>query len=116
MPRKRQPSLVIGPDWYVNEWLATLKMSQADLGRATGWGKARVSEICSGKTNYYREIVNEIARAMNIHPFELLLHPDDAMAIRRLSQDAVHIAADRRAVFNPPEPETSRLEPKRKTG
>ncbi|HEV2079416.1 MAG TPA: hypothetical protein VGR19_05915, partial [Allosphingosinicella sp.] len=33
---------------------------------------------------YYREILNPIADALHLQPYELLMHPEDAMAIRNM--------------------------------
>ena len=72
-------------DWYLADWLKTLKTSQADLVRATDYPKAKVSDLVTGKQRYNRDILNDIAKALNIYPFELLMHPDDAMAQRRMA-------------------------------
>jgi transcriptional regulator with XRE-family HTH domain len=94
VPKPKAPAGgFIQDDWYLVDWMNTLKMRQADLMRATGMPKATVSAIVKGNTNYYREIVNKIADALNIKPYELLLHPDDAMAIRRLRSSAMQIAS-----------------------
>jgi hypothetical protein len=37
-----------------------------------------------GKQRYNRDILNDVAKALNIYPFELLMHPSDAMAQRRM--------------------------------
>lgn len=99
MPRKKVSTNVIGPDWFLSEWMATLKLKPVDLIRETGWGKATVSDIVNGRTDYYRAIVNELARVLRVEPFELLMHPDDAFALRRLRQDALRIAADQRSAW-----------------
>ena len=85
----------LSPDWFLQEWMATLKISQADIARETGWGKSKISELFSGKRFYLRQHVNELSRALKIQPFELLMHPDDAMAIRRLRDAALTIVSDR---------------------
>jgi transcriptional regulator with XRE-family HTH domain len=81
-------------DWYLKEWLAATTTSQAELVRRTDYPKAKVSDLVTGKQRYNRDILNDIAAALNIHPFELLLHPSDAMAqrrIRKLAEQMVHI-------------------------
>ena len=115
MPRKRNPSPPSGADWYLSEWMNTLHVNQATLGRETGWSKATVHDIYHGITGYYRKIVNEAALALNIHPFELLMPPAEAMALRRLRDSALTIAAEERVVFTPAEAPGTRLLP-RKTG
>jgi transcriptional regulator with XRE-family HTH domain len=73
-------------DWYLNEWLKTLEKSQADLCRLTDYPKAKVSDLANGKQRYNRDILNDIAAALNIAPHELLMHPADAFAMRRMKR------------------------------
>lgn len=85
-------------DWHLTDWMASTEMTQADLCRATGYPKAKMSELATGVSRYNRDVVNTLSRALNIRPYELLMHPDDANAIRRLRETALKIAAD-----NPPD-------------
>lgn len=64
--------------------MAATGMKQADLIEKTGWPKSRMSEIVNGKTEYYREIVNTLAAALNIRPWELLMTPEEANHLKRL--------------------------------
>lgn len=80
-------------DIYLSAWLKTLGKKQADVARDLEWNKAKVSLIASGKQQYMRDDVNELAVYLHLEPYELLMHPEDAMAIRRLRQDAIRIAA-----------------------
>jgi hypothetical protein len=88
-------------DWYLGDWLRTMRLSQARLDALTGWGKRKTSELVSGKQRYNRDVLNEAAAVINVAPFELLLHPDDAMAIRRMRASALQIAADQHYDFIP---------------
>lgn len=81
-------------DWFLKEWLATLGKKQADVVRDLDWNKAKVSLTASGKQPYTRDEVNEIAEYLAIKPYELLMHPDDAMRLRRLKADAIQLAHD----------------------
>lgn len=81
-------------DWYLKEWLAVLDKKQADIVRDLDWNKARVSLMISGKQQYTRDAVNELSNYLHIRPFELLMHPDEAMRLRRLKEDAIRIAHD----------------------
>ncbi len=84
-------------DWFLKEWLATTGISQADLDRLTEWGKRKTSELVSCKQRYNREVVNEAAAILHVAPYELLMHPDDAMAIRQMrgaAQKFISIAHD----------------------
>ena len=78
-------------DWYLKEWLRTLHKKQADIVRDLDWNKARVSLMIRGEQPYTREAINELATYLNLHPYELLMHPDEAMALRRLRQEAVRV-------------------------
>jgi hypothetical protein len=81
-------------DWFLKEWLRYYGKKQADMVRELDWNKAKVSLTASGKQPYDREAVNEASAYLNLHPYELLMHPDDAMALRRLRQDAAQITAN----------------------
>ena len=80
-----------GHDWYLKEWLATLGKKQADIVRDLDWNKARVSLMLRGKQPYDRDSLNELAIYLHLQPHELLMHPEDAMALRRLRHDAERI-------------------------
>lgn len=88
----------MGPrhDWYLKEWLRQVGKKQADVVRDLDWNKARVSLMMRGIQPYERDSVNEIADYLNIRPFELLMHPDDAMAIRRLRAEMLRLAHETR--------------------
>jgi transcriptional regulator with XRE-family HTH domain len=81
-------------DWYLKEWLKATNTTQAELVRRTDYPKAKVSDLVTGKQRYNRDILNDVAAALNVHPFELLMHPSDAMAqrrIRKLAEEMVQI-------------------------
>jgi hypothetical protein len=78
-------------DWYVKEWLAYYGKKQSDVVKDLDWNKAKISLTASGKQPYDRDDVNEIATWLNLEPFELLLPPDRAMAIRQYRASAEQI-------------------------
>ena len=87
VPRKKDP--VTGPpsnDWFLPQWMRTLKVTQAVLADRAGWSKATMNDIYHGRTSYYRQILNEAAAALHLQPWELLMHPQDAMTIRQLTR------------------------------
>lgn len=94
-------------DWFLNDWLDSLNMSPAELMRAAGWSKRKISELTTGRMRYNRDVVNEAAAAMNIRPHELLMHPADAMAIRSFDS-AVRLAAERRSEYKSEQPSDRR--------
>jgi transcriptional regulator with XRE-family HTH domain len=91
-----------GPvNWYLREWMAACGLdgrgSQAKMMEMTGWSKATMSQLFNGTQDYSPKVVNDAARALNAEPWELLMHPDQAMALRRLqtsASDVVRIAHD----------------------
>jgi transcriptional regulator with XRE-family HTH domain len=90
-------------DWYLAAWMKALDVTQADLCRETGFPKAKMSELVNGVSRYNRDVVNTLAKALHIRPHELLMHPDDAFAIRRMRESAIRIAADNGPASPPPE-------------
>jgi len=84
MPKKTTPARMIGPDWFLVEWMQSKDISQAELARRCAWSKATMNDIVHGRTEYYRAILNQIARALDMHPWELLMSPEEANQIKRL--------------------------------
>lgn len=78
-------------DWFLKEWLGVLGKKQADIVKDLDWNKAKVSLMVNLKQAYTREEVNELAAYLSISPHELLMHPEDAMALRQLRASARQI-------------------------
>lgn len=78
-------------DWYLREWLAALGKRQADIVRDLDWNKSRVSLMLHGTQPYTRDAINEIAAYLNIREYELLMPPEQAMALRQLEASARQI-------------------------
>lgn len=49
----------------------------------TGWSKATMSQLYNGKQDYSPAVVNAAAAALKAEPYELLMPPERAFAIRR---------------------------------
>lgn len=79
-------------DWFLKEWLRSSHKKQADLVKDLDWNKAKASLMARGLQPYTRDEVNEVADYLNIRPYELLMHPDDAHALRRLRADMIRLA------------------------
>lgn len=78
MPRKSsrsQPSRPASPDWYLPEWMRTLNVKQSQLAKLCDWNTSTMHGIYHGRTEYYREIVNLIAKQLKIEPCELMMPP-----------------------------------------
>ncbi len=82
-----------GPvNWFLKEWMDAHGVRQTDMQKLAGWSKATASQLYNGKQDYSPKVVNEAALALQVRPYELLMHPDDAMALRRLRATALTIA------------------------
>ncbi len=86
-------------DWHLKDWLKALAVKQSKLLELTDWDKRKTSELVNGKQRYNRDIINEAAWALNLQPYELLMHPADAMEIRNL-RNSISLAAERRAIYH----------------
>ncbi len=89
-------------DWYLPQWLAATGKRQADLVRDLDLNKALVSLLCSGKQQYTRDRVNEIAGYLNIQPYELLMHPSEAADMKQMRKTALAIARRNSQDQDPP--------------
>lgn len=87
-------------DWYLRQWLASTGTTQAALARRTGWDRRKTSFLVNGHQEYRRQDVNDAALALNCEPFEILMHPSDAMAMRQVRR-AIALVADREESYAP---------------
>ena len=79
--------------WYFQEWATLAGKIQADVDRELGWPRAKASALWNGKQRYTQDSVDEVATWLKIEPYELLMHPDDAMQLRQIREAAKFIAA-----------------------
>lgn len=68
--------------------------TQTAMREKTGWSKASMSQLYSGKQDFNSKILREAADALGIEAHELLMAPERAMAARRLRAAAVEIVHD----------------------
>ena len=80
-----------GASWFIKEWMDYYQVKQSKMIEMTGWSKASASQIYNGIQDYSPRIVQEAADALNLENYELLMHPDKAMALRRLQASAEQI-------------------------
>jgi hypothetical protein len=93
-------------DRFLREWLVHFGKRQASLVKELGRDKARASFVWNGRQPYRRALVNEVARWLGIRLFELLMPPREALAMRRLRDTALAIAAEEEGVeFDHSDPE-----------
>jgi transcriptional regulator with XRE-family HTH domain len=91
MARRGVPKQI---NWYLREWMDTLKVSQAEMIRRTGWSKATTSQLYNNKQDYNPNLVNVAATALHLETFELLMRPERAMALRRQREAAIQLVRD----------------------
>lgn len=85
--------------WHLAAWMDTLRTSQTDMMDRAGWSKTTASLLYNCRQDLSSKLIKEAAFALNIEPFELFMLPDQAMALRRLRDDAIRIAADKRTIW-----------------
>jgi len=78
-------------DWYFKQWLEHLSVKQADIVKDLDWNKSKASLMFNEKQRYHRDDVNQVADYLHIEPFELLLPPERAMALRQYRASAEKI-------------------------
>lgn len=114
MARKKLPADYVGPDWYLIEWMRYYGKSQSFMAKAIGVSESTMSDICNGRTSYYRALVNDLASALNVQPYELLMPPDKAHRFRGYDNAVLSVAAERHIEFGAFEAEDE--EPARRRG
>lgn len=95
---KRRGIPKVEPVWYLREWMAATghgaRGGQTWLMNQTGWSRATTSQLMNGEQDLDSRYIEEAAKALNIEKHELLMHPEDAMALRQmrqLAQQIVHV-------------------------
>lgn len=97
MPRKRSSApKELSHRWYLAEWATHHGKKQADAQRELGWAKSTASELWNGQQRYTQHLVDEVARWFGIQPYEVLLPPEEAIALRNIRQSAEVIAYESR--------------------
>lgn len=79
-------------NWYLREWMDMLGVRQRDMIERCDWSKATASQLYSGVQDYSPRLVNEAALALNLAPYELLMKPSEALALRKLRAAGKEIA------------------------
>lgn len=85
-PTKRTstPTANLGHRWYFAEHAEAQGKSQADVERALGWPRGKVSALWNCKQRYNQEAVDQLATWLDLEPYELLMSPEEARAIKQL--------------------------------
>ncbi|WGM45260.1 hypothetical protein KOAAANKH_00121 [Brevundimonas sp. NIBR10] len=71
-------------DWFLQEWFATAGLRQADLVNKLGYQKGTAFKLWHGVQPYRRDNVDDVVGLLHIAPYELFMHPEEAMRIRRM--------------------------------
>jgi len=90
--RKSKPPRQLSHHWYLAEWAERLGVRQKDAVEKLGWSKAQASDLFTGKQRYTADLVDEVSIWLRLQPYELLMAPDDALAIREIHKSASRIA------------------------
>lgn len=95
MARRGSPKSKYG--WFLREWMAAMGLdgrgAQAEMMRRTGWSKATMSQLYNGVQDYNPIVLEEAAEALHARNYDLLMHPDEAMALRQFRLSARVIAS-----------------------
>ncbi|HEY1071483.1 MAG TPA: helix-turn-helix transcriptional regulator [Brevundimonas sp.] len=83
-----------GPDWYLHEWFATAGLKQHDLVTKLDYPKNTANRLWHGLQPFRRDHIQAISELLNIRPHELLMHPEEAMRIRRLEAAVREVAKE----------------------
>ncbi len=89
--RKSKPPRLLSHQWFLAEWAERLQVRQKDAVEKLGWSKAQASDLFTGKQRYTQDLVDEVAAWLQLSPYELLMHPDDAHAIRAMRNSAARL-------------------------
>jgi len=97
--------------WYLREWFGTAELRQNDLVTKLDLPKNTAHRLWHGLQPYRRDYVDQISALLNIRPYELLMPPEEAMALRRLRSAIAEVA-----VPQEPQPIAAAPDDARKTG
>lgn len=77
-------------DWYLKEWLAAKgeEATIAWLERETGWTHRIASQLVNRQLRWNRDHLALAAKVLQIEPWKLLMHPQDANHIHKLLVEA----------------------------
>ena len=79
-------------DWYLQEWFTTLGLIQRDLVTKLDYPPATANALWHGVQRYRRDHIQDVSALLQIQPYELLMAPEEAMALRRLRSAIAEVA------------------------
>lgn len=80
-------------DWHLRAWLSHFGKNQTSLVTEAGFNKSTANFLWHGRQPYRRDYVNRIAAWLGLRPYELLMHPSEALAIRGYREAARMVIA-----------------------
>lgn len=95
------PPSALGHRWYFAEWASHRGKKQADAQRELGWSRSTASGLWNGTQRYTQERVDEASVWLGVAPYELLMPPEEAVALRGLRDSAYAIAAEQKRALTP---------------
>jgi transcriptional regulator with XRE-family HTH domain len=78
-------------DWFLVDWMTLHDKVQTSLVNELGLSKNTANKLWHGTQPYKRELINQVADWLDIEPYELLLPPSEALAIRDMRESAEKI-------------------------
>lgn len=93
--------------WHLRDWFAATDLKQRDLITKLDYASGTAFKLWHGFQAPTALQIQQVAELLNIEPFELLMHPEEAMRMRRLKQTIAEVAAAERP-SPPPAGEASR--------
>jgi transcriptional regulator with XRE-family HTH domain len=78
--------------WHLKAWLKELGKKQSDLERDLGMNKAKASLLARNIQPYDQDDISAVAEYLGVKPYELLMHPQEALALRQFRASAAQIA------------------------
>lgn len=94
--------------WYLREWMDACDIrgrgAGARMQELTGWSKASTSQLINGGQDFSPKVLHDAATALNAQPYELLMLPEKAFAIRRMYASAIRLAHDAEVQASAPAP------------
>jgi hypothetical protein len=86
-------------DWFLKEWMRSKDVTQKFLQEESGWTYRITSQLVNRKTRWNRDHLMLAAKILKVRPYELLMHPDDANALKRFRAEALTVAAEQTELF-----------------
>ncbi len=98
----------LGQGWFLKEWVAYADRKQSHLLSELNWHSETLNRLWYGRQPYRQDYVNQAAAWLGIQPYELLMPPEEAMALRRLRETARLIAATAIGPIEPATPQANK--------